>query len=55
MFFTETAQDGNVVYTNTKMMLKDIADALHNGDEIVQMDSLKKMTEILEDTDGCSV
>ena len=52
---TEKAQDGNIVYTNIKMVLEDTAEALRNSDEIMRMDNLKTLTEILEDTDGCSV
>ena len=37
------------------MMLEDTAEALRNSDEIMRMDNLKTLTEILEDTDGCSV
>ena len=52
---TEKAQDGNVVYANTRITLEDIADLLDNGDELVGVEFMRQILEILEDTDGCEV
>ncbi|KAL7533170.1 hypothetical protein ACHAXR_005079 [Thalassiosira sp. AJA248-18] len=54
---TEKQQDGNVVYTNTPIMLDDIKEMLDNGAEIfgIVPTPTANLLEILEDTDGCSV
>ena len=52
---TEKAQDGNVVYTNTRIMLEDIIHHLDHGDEVVRIGNGKALLEILDDTDGCAV
>ena len=49
---TEKAQDGQVVYVNTKMILEDLAKELEDGSEF-EVEPAK--LEIVEDTDGCAV
>ena len=59
---TNKTQDGQVVYVNTKMLLKDLEDSLKDGSDFeVQPASLeragsnrKRKLVLVEDTDGCS-
>ena len=57
IFSTETAQDGNIVYTNTntKLVFGDIKQQLEDGHEIIGLDNTMPLLKILEDTDGCAV
>ena len=58
---TNKTQDGQVVYVNTKMLLKDLEDSLEDGSDFeVQPASLeragsnrKQKLVLVEDTDGC--
>ena len=58
---TNKTQDAQVVYVDTKMLLKDLQDSLEEGSDLrVQPATLeradsnrKQKLELIEDTDGC--
>ena len=62
---TEKAQDGNIVYQNTRIMFQDLKQHLYDGSEIVQVNEHMAngevvelqpcIIEILDDSDGCAV
>ena len=52
---TEKSQDGNVVYANTHIVLKEVLQHLDNGAKDVEFQLSNGLLEILEDTDGCAV